>query len=410
MISSAFWWLFFNILSIIFLAFYSMMEMACVSFNKVRLHYYVHEGNKKAEMLNYLLQHPFRLFGTTLIGVNVAMVIGSECSREFHAAIGINPDLAPISQVILVVIFGELAPMFAARHYAEHVAMLGVPLVYTTARLLTPVLWVVGWVSKFANYLLKGKSEEVNLFLNKDELQKILEEHGDEPVQKETQEINLITQNIFRLRHLTAEDIMVPLHVIPRLPSNATVSQMKQLIQKTNTDFILIYFQEYKHIVGTAFPRDYLRVPDQKRIRDYSRQPWFVTETTPLTSILQQFQRNNQSVTIILDKHGQAKGLLTLNELLTKVFGDPNQSTSKEKCPVLIERTFPGDTTVKEFNQQFSITIDADEALTLSQLMEQTQGHLPEKGETVSIDPFELTVKEASLMEIKSVIVKTKSN
>lgn len=410
MISSAMWWLFFNIISIILLAFYSMMEMACVSFNKVRLHYYVNQGNRRAEMLNYLLHHPFRLFGTTLIGVNVAMVIGSECAREFHSAIGINPDLAPLSQVIIVVIFGELAPMFAARHYAEHVAMLGVPLVYTTARLLTPALWVVGWVSKFANYLLKGKSEEVNLFLNKDELQKILEEHGDEPIQKETQEMNLITQNIFRLRHQTAQDIMVPLHVIPRLPSNATVSQMKELIKKTNTDFILIYYKEYKHIVGTAFPRDYLRVQDSKRIRDYSRQPWFVTETTPLTTILQQFQRNNQSVAIILDRHGQASGLLTLNDLLSKVFGEPKSGSNKEKSPILIERTFPGDTTVEEFNQQFAITIDADGAFTLSELMEQVQGHLPETGETVVIGPFELTVKESSLMEIKSVVVKTKTN
>lgn len=410
MISSALWWLFFNIVSIVLLAFYSMMEMACVSFNKVRLHYYVNQGNRRAEMLNYLLQHPFRLFGTTLIGVNVAMVIGSECSREFHAAIGLNPGLAPLSQVILVVIFGELAPMFAARHYAEHVAMLGVPLVYTTARLLTPALWIVGWVSKFANYLFKGKSEEVNLFLNKDELQKILEEHGDEPMQKETQEMNLITQNIFRLRHLTAHDIMVPLHVIPRLPSKATVAQMKELIKKTNTDFILIYYQEYKHIVGTAFPRDYLRVPDIKRIRDYSRQPWFVTETTPLTTILQQFQRNNQSVAIILDRHGQAKGLITLNDLLSNVFGESQQTSGKEKSPILIERTFPGDMKVKDFNRQFPITIDADGSLTLSELMEQVQGHLPEKGETVVIKPFELTVKESSLLEIKSVVVKTKMN
>jgi len=104
-----------------------MVEMACVSFNKVRLHYYVNQGNRRAIWLNYLLQHPFRLFGTTLIGVNVAMVVGSECSREFHSALGLSPDLAPLSQVIIVVIFAELAPMFAARHYAEHVAMLGAP-------------------------------------------------------------------------------------------------------------------------------------------------------------------------------------------------------------------------------------------------------------------------------------------
>jgi len=408
MIASAFWWLLLNLFSIVLLAFYSMMKMACVSFNKVRLHYYVYQGNRRAKMLNFLLHHPFRLFGTTLIGVNVAMVIGSECAREFHAAIGLSPDLAPLSQVILVVIFGELAPMFAARHYAEHVAMLGVPLVYATARVLTPVLWLVGWVSKITNYLFKGKTEKINMFLNQEELQKILEEHGEDAITSENQEINLITKNIFRLRHLTANDVMVPLHVIPRLPSNASVTQMKELVRQTNTDFVLIYYKEYKHIVSVAFPRDYLRVAETKRVRDYARQPWFVTETTPLTTILQQFQRNNQSVAIILDKHGQAKGLITLNDLLSEIFGDTPSLQSKDKSPVLIERTFSGETTVEEFNKQFSIKINADENVTLSELMKSVQGYLPERGETVYIDPFELTVKEASLMEIKSIVVKTR--
>ncbi|MBA3815689.1 MAG: DUF21 domain-containing protein, partial [Parachlamydiaceae bacterium] len=155
-------WLLCNLLSIMVLAFYSMQEMACVSFNKVRLQYYVSKGLKRAVWLNYLLQNPSRLFGTTLIGVNIALVIGSECSREFHSALGINPDLAPLSQVILVVIFGELAPMFAARHYAENVAMLGVPIVYASARLMSPFLWCLGGISKLCNLIVGGKEIEAN--------------------------------------------------------------------------------------------------------------------------------------------------------------------------------------------------------------------------------------------------------
>jgi putative hemolysin len=407
---AALWWLFFNLLSIVIQAFYSMMEMACVSFNKVRLHYYVHQGNKHAEQLNYLLQHPFRLFGTTLIGVNIALVAGSECAREFHTAIGINPDFAPISQVFLVVIFGELAPMFAARHYAEHVAMLGAPIVYATARMLTPALWIIGWVTRITNYFFRGKVEKINIFLNQEELQKILEEHSDEPSFREASSINLISQNIFRLRHKTARDIMVPLHAFPSIPSNATIAQLKQLIKKTDADFALIYYKEYKHIVSIVFPRDLLRVQDSKRARDHAKQPWFVTDTTPLTKILQQFQRNNQSVALILDKDGQAIGVITLNDLLSEIFGDVRTLTGKEKGPFIVERTFSGDTTVKEFNLQFDVKIDEDESLTLSELMENTLGHLPEKGESIFIPPFEIFAKETSLLEVKFVTVRTRQS
>lgn len=410
MSESALWWLFFNILSIIILAFYSMMEMACVSFNKVRLHYYVHQGDKRAKWLNYLLQHPFRLFGTTLIGVNVAMVVGSECAREFHSSIGINPDLAPLTQVFLVVIFGELAPMFAARHYAEHVAMLGVPIVYGSARLLTPALWFIGAISRLANFLFQGKTEKVNIFLNQEELQKILEEHGDDVKGRDSANFNEITQNIFRLRHKTANDILLPLHVFPRLPSNATVAQMKEQIKNTNADFVLIYYKKYTHIVGIAFPRDLVRSADSKRIRDNTKQPWFVTETTELPAILQQFQRNNRSVAIILDSKGQAKGLITLNDLLSEIFGESKDLIKKEKSSFIMERTFSGETTVQEFFKQYNFKLDDDVSLTLSDLMEKKLGHIAETGEAVFIEPFELCAKETSLMEVKSIIVKSRAS
>ena len=127
MFSVAMMWLLFNILSIVFLAFFSMAEMACISFNKIRMQFYVAQGSKRAKWLYALMQNPSRLFGTTLIGVNIATFVGSECARQFHSAIGLDPDLAPLSQVIIVIIFGELAPQFAARSYPENVAMLGAP-------------------------------------------------------------------------------------------------------------------------------------------------------------------------------------------------------------------------------------------------------------------------------------------
>ena len=133
-----------------------MLEMACVSFNKIRLQYYVSKGYKRAIWLNYLLQHPSRLFGTTLICVNVGLIVGSECSREFYSSIGLNPDWAPLTQVFFVVIFGELSPMFAARNYAENVAMLGVPLIYFSAKLMSPLLWATSLLSKLCNLLVGG--------------------------------------------------------------------------------------------------------------------------------------------------------------------------------------------------------------------------------------------------------------
>ncbi|HEV8051678.1 MAG TPA: hemolysin family protein [Parachlamydiaceae bacterium] len=410
---SAFYWLLFNLLSIVVLAFYSMLEMACVSFNKIRLQYYVSKGNKQAIWLNYLLQHPSRLFGTTLIGVNIALVVGSECSREFYSAMGLQPDLAPLTQVILVVIFGELAPMFAARRYPEHVALLGMPLLYASAKLMTPILYVLGWISKIANMVAGGNEDEGNIYLTQEELQKILEQQTDEtPGESESAEFSAITANIFTLRGKDVRQVMQPLSLATALQSNATIEQMEHLLAKSGGDFVPLYTREISNIVGIVYPRDALRASENKRVRDYAWSPWFVTETTTMMQILKQFRTNNENVAFILNHEGKSIGLVTLSDVLAEIFGKMSYAFTHEtqkhlKKVMLIEKTFSGDLTVGEFNTQYQARLDQDPAITLSELIETRLGRQPEKGDSVYIAPFELTVKEASLREIKTVSIST---
>ena len=401
-------WLVLNIITILISAFYSMMEMACVSFNKVRLNYYVQKDMKRAIWLNWLLHHPFRLFGTTLIGVNLTLVIGSECSRQFYTSIGLNPNLAPITQVALVVVFGELAPMFAARHYAENVAMLGSFILWLSAKILYPALIVVGWITNFTAFIF-GIEKKKNLFINLEELKKILEEQSDEITSPESHNFNVITDNIFLLRHKTASDAITPLNYFPSIPSNATIAHMKKIIKQKNAHIATIYYKNYSNIVGIVSPRDLLRAPSEtKRARDFAKSPWFVTKTTKLTSILEQFKRNNENVAVILDFNGKAIGLITLDDLLDEIFGEAKYVGKREKSKFILERTFPGEMLVKEFNEEFNVILDKDTNLSLSDLMKKNLGHFPEEGESIYIKPFELTAVETSLLEVKRLMVKTK--
>ena len=94
-----------TIITIIMQGYFAMMEMAIVSYNKVKLQYHVHEGDRKAIWLSKLLKKPTYLFGTTLIGVNFFLELGSECSRMMYAALGLNPDYAMATQILAVVLF-----------------------------------------------------------------------------------------------------------------------------------------------------------------------------------------------------------------------------------------------------------------------------------------------------------------
>ncbi len=398
-----------NAIAIAASAFYSMMEMSCVSFNKIRLHYYVSQHSKPAKWINYLLKHPFRLFGVTLIGVNAGNVISSQCAREMFVSLGLNPDLSPLMQVILVVIFGELAPMFAARHYAEHVALLGIPVLYGTAKLLTPLLWVVGLISKTMNWAIGGKGTRSKLLITLDELQKVVEEHTDDSISEgSTEQLNRITTNIFNLRHLKAKDVMQPLNSFPKFPSFATVGQMREKMRHSMKDFILCYHKQQNLIVGAAFPRDLVRVPDNRRIRKYAKSPRFVTANTPLAELLEQFKSTKQRVAIILNKNGAAIGVITLDSLINEIFGELPLTPTRARRYIILDRTFPGSMTVKAFNEKFDIILSEKEDLSLSKLMEDHLGRPPEEGDTLLLDPFELRVVEASLMDAKVIEVKTK--
>lgn len=403
----ALWWLFLNVLSAVVLAFYSMQEMACVSFNKIRLHYYVSKGIKRAIWIHYLLQHPARLFATTLFSVNVAMFIGSECARQTYIAWGLDPDMAPITQIVFIVIFAELAPMFAARRYAEHAAMLGAPILYASAKILTPLLWSLEMVSKMANRIAGGKEAQAPVALHQEDLQRILDiQDEDRITDTEGEEVNVVARNIFSLRDKDAKQVMQPIGAIAMLPSNATVGQMGRLLDEREVEHVPIYHRDITSIVGIVQARDLIRASDSRRLRDYARAPWFITQNTNAIQILKEFRHNNRHVAIVLDAQGLAIGMITLDDLTEEIFGKMSGMAHKISPLFMLDRIFPGNMLVSDFEKEFGVILDAlhqDGDLTLADLMIRTLGHHPEAGESIFLPPFELTVKETTLMEIKKI-------
>ena len=384
--------------------FFAMVEMACVSFNKVRLQYYVSKGSQRAIWLNDLLHNPGRLFGTALICINAAMLVGSEASRRLYESLHLSPDLAPLTQVIIVLIFAEIAPLFAGRRYAEHAAMIGIPILYAASFLLRPLIWLFDGFCRFVHRLI-GSSEKAGLYLSREELQKIFE-------QKDEEEFNTISAQIFALRNMTAKDLMQPLSKSHAIASTATISEMRHLLTTTFSPFVLMYHKNPENIIAIAYPRDLLRLPESKRVREHARAPWFITEKDPILTILRQFRRNNESVAIVLDEKGLARGVLTLDEIIDEIFGLSDSWMSfEEMVPrshhVVLDRTFPGDQKITEFNQIFKVHLDPHGRETLEELMTHLLGHVPTVGESIRIDQFELTVEEASLLGPKSIAIRT---
>lgn len=403
---------FYLILTIVFLltqAIFAMLEMACVSFNKVRLQYFVQQKRKRAIWLSKLLEKPTLLFGATLIGVNASLQIGSECSRRFYDAIGLSPDWAPITQIFLVIVIAELAPLFAGRRYAEHAAMLGAPLLYLFSFLLRPLIWFFDLLCQGVNALLRSPRSE-GVYLSREDLLHLLEQREEE--QNPAKEINTVASNIFSLKTKVASELMSPLNEVQMVPAFCTVGEMRTLLNYSYTPFLPIYERDPRQVLGIVYPRDLLRITEEEKVQKYARPAWFITENSSILLILKQFRRNNQSIAVVLNEAGFAVGFLTLDEIIDSIFGKSDDWESFEDISprmhhVIVDRTFPGDMKVEEFNKQFHVHLASDAGDTLEELIENSLGHPPESGESVHIDQFELRIEDAPLIGPKKIAVRT---
>ncbi|HSX13326.1 MAG TPA: CNNM domain-containing protein [Chlamydiales bacterium] len=389
-------YLFLTLLSVFIQGLFALFEMASLSASRIRLQYYASIGNRRAIWLCSLLQHPSRFFGTTLIGVNTALLIGSECSRKFYEYLNLNPDIAPITQVFLVVIVGELSPMFAARRHPSQLSLALVPYISVISRIFLPLIWLFGLISKMI-----GKSKDTTAAFSRDEVAIAFLQREDSE-----DELNVLTEKIFQFKNRSAAEMMTPLEQAITVPTTANLQDVTQHLKNHYDPMIFFYRHQKNQIVAFAFVRDLLRLENLDPIFEKSKAPWFVSKETSILEVLHQFRTNKQSAAVILDLSGKACGILTLDQIISQIFGKEATIPITEESPLFyIERTLPGEMTIHAFNQEFHAKIPSDEDETIGDLMIRELGHAPVSGEIVRVDSFEFVVKDATMLGVGTVLV-----
>ncbi len=399
------------ILFLIIQAFFSMMEMSAVSFNKVRLQYFVGKNNRRAIWLSKLLKNPARLFGTTLIGVNTALQFGSEFSRQLYTSIGFSPDWAPVTQVLVVLIFAELVPMFAGRRYAENVTMLGMPMLHLCSIIMTPLIWCLEAICRLFNHMF-GIVTSPGFNVSREELQTAIEAREDGGCFFDSQEVDSISANIFSFKNKTPKQLMDPLEHFKLISSTANIEDLTKAMGIEPVTFLPVYHQTQENIVAIAFPRDFLLLEPHVEIRPHCRPPWFITESIPIFQILKEFRRNNQSLALVLNAEGSAVGILTLDAIIDEIFGDRDEWLSigkylSERRQIYVDRSFNGDTKVDEINRELRINLTADPEQSLEKLLTKHLGRRPDVGETIQINDFGFTIEESTLLGGMIIVIRT---
>lgn len=392
-------WLVVSILWTAVLSFYSMQEMACISCNKLRLDYAVAQKERTAIWLQKLLASPQLLFSTTLVGVNVAMMMSSESFRRLFEAWNLDPNMAPIVTIPFLLVFGELIPMFAARLYPDHASRLGIPLLYASAMFLRPITSVI-------SYFLKSEKQHTPV-LSREELQKLLEEHQAGYLGEQASPENDLMANIFSLRAMRAYQLMQRLDTVICLPSNASVGDMRDVVKRTGQLFFPLFHRYKNKIVGMVYLQDLLQQGSNKRVDQYSKPTIFVPYELSALEIIHKLQDEEQSSAIVISPSGEAKGIIFLEDLIDELFGSDSKDESEDLR--YLEKTIPADTLIEEFNATYDTEIEANGCKTFSDLIEKSLGRHPRVNEMILIDPFELIIKETSLFKAKTIQIRNKT-
>lgn len=397
-------------------AFFASSEMAIVSCSRLRLRHHAEHGDRRAAAVLRLLGQPERFLGTTLVGVNLSVIIMSTVANA--VAYGLLPEgrkhlvdvVASVPLTILIVIFGEIVPMTLARHHSWQVSWSNVGALTVAMRyVLLPIVAFASTISKAVAALAGGARQKRNPFVSREELRLLLKEGAQTGLLDP--EGRRMIHRIFDLRTTFARDIMTPLIDVVAVPADATRAQVVDLMRRSGHSHLPVYEERVDEIVGIVSAFDFFH-PERPpaNARAAMRRPRVVPESKPIDDLLLEFQLTNTSFALVVDEYGGVSGIITTEDVTEEIVGEiaHEHDRSDGSAQELIGGTglIDGRLRVEEFNEQFEQKLPEEPAETVGGLIVAHLGRIPRPGETVEIAGLTMNVLEATERRVERLSIK----
>lgn len=416
------------ILSLLLSAFFSGMEIAYVSSNKIHIEIEKKQEGILATVLRRLTAKPSKFITTMLIGNNIALVIygffmGDVLVKWFQSMLPSNSsfvtylftDLSLLTQTIIstfiILITAEFLPKVFFQIYANTLLkVLAVP-AYIFYALFTWVSDFVIWISDLIlKYLFKTEGDNIQEAFSKVELGNYISEQMEsveahEEVDSEIQ----IFQNALEFSEVKAREVMVPRTEIIAVEISDTVKSLNALFTETGCSKILVYKDSIDEILGYVHSFELFKKP--KTIKSILLPVEFVPGTVLISDVLNILIKKRKSIAVVLDEYGGTSGIMTVEDIVEELFGEIED---EHDTIVLEEQKIDEDTyrfsarmEVDYINETYKIDLPEDENYeTLGGLIVNHTEEIPQKGEVIEIEAFEFTILEVSNTKIDLVELK----
>jgi CBS domain containing-hemolysin-like protein len=403
-------------------AFFSGMEIAFVSANKLRLELESKKGNFSSKIIaNYFLQNPSRFIGTMLVGNNIVLVIYgiyfSNLLEPYLHKITHNEITILIVQTltssIIILFTGEFIPKAFFRIDPNYMLNIFALPAFLFFFLLYPFVFLtIGLAEGILKSLLKIELPEGKINFGKIDLDNYLRELTENQVQQEKEiehEIKIL-KNALDFSEIRVRECMVPRTEIVAMDVESSVEELKNKFIETGLSKILIYKDTIDEVIGYVHSYEMFKKP--KHIRAVMLPVIIFPESMFVKDALSEFIKERKSIAVVVDEFGGTSGIVTMEDIIEELFGEIEDEHDIED---LLERQvseneyiFSGRLEVDYINEKYHLKLPTSEDYeTISGMITTYHGSIPHKNETIWIeDKYMFKISSASDTKVDKVYLK----
>ena len=389
------------IISLICLAFFSGMEVAFISSNKLRFELDKKYNNLTSSIISIFYKNSQQFISTMLVGKFLSMVVFGLLITEsltFAFEGALSPFISILLQItiatVVIIIVGEFLPRAFFKINPNMWLRLFSWVLLFFYIVLYPISWFSSWASSKFFSLFKislPASTEENVF-SRIYLNYLLQENLDtKNDQKEMEHEVKIFQKALDFSTVKLRDCFVPRTEIVALEYGVDVNILKQTFIETGLSKIIIYKGDIDNITGYIHSSEMFE--HRKDWTKYIRQIPIVPENMAAQKLMKIFMSEKKSIAVVVDEFGGTAGIVTLEDIMEEIFGDIEDEhdirgyTAEKTCEN--EYLFAGRLEVEEVNKLFSLNIPvSDDYTTIAGYILHIHQHFPKLNEIIRIENF----------------------
>jgi putative hemolysin len=394
------------LLTLISTAFFSGIEIAFVSANKLRIELRNKQGHFTAKILSGFVKEPSRFISTTLLGNATSLVlygifmeqilkpyIDSYISIEQHEFVDIL--ISSLISTIIVLVTAEFLPKVLFRINPDFMLELFAVPFLVFYYLFSPIVNFVVWLSKWMIrvFFKSTISENIPIF-NRVDLDHYVSQSASLDLEEDADVDTEIFKNALDFGSIKLRNCLIPRTELVALDINSSIVELHSLFVESGHSKILIYKENIDNIIGYVHQVEMFSSPQS--INSILLPIHITHETVSAQQLLTELNKQRRSVALVVDEFGGTAGIVTVEDIIENIFGDINDEHDtevlKEQKINEKEFIFSARLEIKHLNDTYHLDLPEGEYDTLGGFIIAHHEDIPDANEIIRIEPYEFNI------------------